>query len=132
MSYLDSSNYELPYASKRETSREAAEQARKFVGRQGLTVLAWFVSRGVRYPAWCMSGVSRMLREWFCQPVQWMDDEAPIDVWSFRARERLAVHEARTAAEFLSGVVRASEREKNTRERRLQQWRLQARKAKVA
>ena len=46
MPYLDSANYDLPYASESETSRDAAVQARKFVGRQGLTVLAWFVSRG--------------------------------------------------------------------------------------
>ena len=46
MPYLDSSTYDLPYARESDTSLEAAEQARAFVGPQGLTVLAWLVSRG--------------------------------------------------------------------------------------
>lgn len=32
--------------------------------------------------------------------------EAPLDVWSFRAAERLKVHEARTEADTMSGVHR--------------------------
>ena len=46
MPYLDSPNYELPYAPESDTSHDAAVAARKFIGRQGLTVLAWFTSRG--------------------------------------------------------------------------------------
>ena len=33
------------------------------------------------------------------------DDDAPLDVYSFRALERLAVHEARTEADTWSMVV---------------------------
>ena len=45
------------------------------------------------------------------KPVQWEDDlEQPLDVWTFRATERLKVHEARTLADNESGVVRGSVR----------------------
>ena len=46
MPYLQPSIFEQPYQAGSDTSREAAERARKFIGRQGLTVLAWFVARG--------------------------------------------------------------------------------------
>ena len=46
MPYLDSSTYDLPYVHDSDTSREAAEQARKFVGPQGELVRAWFMARG--------------------------------------------------------------------------------------
>lgn len=45
MPYIDSANYELPYHAESETSRAAALKAKAFVGRQGLTVLAFFISR---------------------------------------------------------------------------------------
>lgn len=46
MPYLDSPNYELPFASGSDTSRDSAVKAQKFVGRQGIEVLAWVVQRG--------------------------------------------------------------------------------------
>ena len=43
--------------------------------------------------------------------IEWYpgDDQRPLDVWRFRALERLKVHEARTAAELCSAVVRHAE-----------------------
>lgn len=49
-----------------------------------------------------------LLRLFAAPPVSCDDFEQPVDVWSFRARERLAVHEARTAAELGSRVVRSA------------------------
>lgn len=48
MPYADPANYELPFQSGSDTSRDAAVKAQKFVGRQGIEVLAWFVERGAR------------------------------------------------------------------------------------
>jgi len=45
--YLDSANYELPYQSRSDTSKDAAQAAAKFVGRQGEAVYGWFVLRGL-------------------------------------------------------------------------------------
>ena len=39
-------NPSLPYASGSDTSRDAAIRATKFVGEQGMEVLAWFRQRG--------------------------------------------------------------------------------------
>lgn len=36
----------LPYAPQSDTSRDAATRAQKFVGKQGIEVLAWFQGRG--------------------------------------------------------------------------------------
>lgn len=46
MPYLQPSIFEQPYQAGSDTSHDAAVAARKFIGRQGLTVLAWFASRG--------------------------------------------------------------------------------------
>lgn len=48
MPYLDPANYELPFASKSDTSRDAALKAQRFVGKQGIEVLAWFMAQGER------------------------------------------------------------------------------------
>lgn len=46
MPYALPTQAELPYAAGSDTSRDAALQARHFVGRQGLQVLVWFEQRG--------------------------------------------------------------------------------------
>ena len=52
----------------------------------------------------------------FSRPIEFLDPHTDvIDVHSFRALERLKVHEARTAADLGSGVVRPSERERRRR-----------------
>ena len=48
MPYLDSASYDLPFQSGSDTSREAALQARSFIGVQGIRVLRWFEDRGAR------------------------------------------------------------------------------------
>lgn len=62
-----------------------------------------------------------MLLSFFRSPsIDWfLDDDRYIDVSSFAAQERLKVHEARTAADLGSSVLRASEIEKRERDRRL-------------
>lgn len=40
---------------------------------------------------------------WFFKPVEFLrDEDRVIDVWSFKAQERLRIHEARTEAENVS------------------------------
>ena len=46
MAYIYPANYELPFQSGSDTSRSAAVRAQRFVGKQGIEVLAWFVERG--------------------------------------------------------------------------------------
>jgi len=46
MPYADPANYELPFQSGSDTSRDAATKAQRFVCRQGIEVLAWFQQRG--------------------------------------------------------------------------------------
>lgn len=46
MPYLDPVNRALPFQSGSDTSRDAAVRAAKFIGQQGLDVLAWFEARG--------------------------------------------------------------------------------------
>lgn len=46
MPYADPANFELPFQSGSDTSHDAAVKAQKFVGKQGIDVLAWFLERG--------------------------------------------------------------------------------------
>ena len=48
MSYLDSTNYELPYQSGSATSEDAARAAAKFVGQQGQAVYRYVEAWGDR------------------------------------------------------------------------------------
>lgn len=48
MSYLQPANYEQPFQSGSDTSRDAAKRAEKFIGQQGADVLRWFIERGAR------------------------------------------------------------------------------------
>lgn len=45
MPYVDSPNHELPFQSGSGTSRDAALKAARFIGEQGMHVLAWFTAR---------------------------------------------------------------------------------------
>jgi hypothetical protein len=48
MPYLASDRHELPYASESDTSRDAAVKAQRFVAKQGIEVLGWFMQCGER------------------------------------------------------------------------------------
>lgn len=46
MPYADPANYDLPFQSSSDTSRDAVDRARDFVGRQGQLVLDWIRDQG--------------------------------------------------------------------------------------
>lgn len=46
MPFLQPASYELPFESGSDTSRDAAERAKGFVGRQGRLVLDWITDQG--------------------------------------------------------------------------------------
>ena len=51
MPYLDPAHYELPFASSSDTSAAAAQKAGKFVGKQGMAVLACIKAMAAHAPA---------------------------------------------------------------------------------
>jgi hypothetical protein len=63
MPYADPPNYELPFQSGSDTSRDAALKARDFIGKQGRDVLAWFTVRalngGTQMEASAALGIAR-------------------------------------------------------------------------